>query len=1198
MVTFVVENTNPSPVMLTQVSTHLNASSSSTNSLYYYGSQINQAGTWSMGQINNGVNGWNLISTQTVNVATAGVVPALTGLSFVIPVGATYTFAISSSGGLSYFDLVSGAGINTFSGGGVNLKTGDGISWGGPVLPGTPANYPRGFIGSITIVSMTPCAAPIAGGTITNAPTTVCPSTPLNLSVNGLVYGSGMTYQWQESTNGINWTNIAGATLPTLSNSISAATNIRLRSVCSNGNDTAYTPPVYINVSPFMNCYCPATILYTGDGDISKVSIGSLNNISAAACNQYTDFTSLAPTSLFIGMSYPMTVTVDDCTPSYYYANGVAVFIDFNQNGSFNDPGEKVLATPSQGGSANGFTVAFDHVGTVTIPVGALTGITRMRVMAAEGNNGATMDPCTSYNYGEVEDYFVFIAPQPTDEVALLSIDNPTSSSCSFGNSIDVTILNNGSNAITSLDFSVNTGGITQPVSWTGNIAPGATQSVTLPGVYSFNNGDTLAVTVSNPNGMVDFNTTDNSVGFRTYLALSGHYSVGYGVTNISANQFADVVAAVQAAYARGICDTVYFNLKDGIYSNTQFQLIGEYFNYAQGDLIVFQSETKNANNLSVQFTNTSSLNYIVRLDNTRGWAFKHMTFEPLGTSYRTAFEFANASSNISIDSCRFIGSTSLTGAGSYSANVSAIRTSTSTSEHYLTFANNFFTNFSCAFYLYGVSSNQESNIVIHDNKFEKIFNTVAYGYYVQGLSFKNNDVKMGGLAGAGSSTNYLMYLSYCTSPKIDANKFETDTANTGFYMNYVSAGIEPSLFTNNFYYNSVMNGNAAFIRLLSGTNGVGIYNNSMYTRTSNTTYAMIDIDGGASYRIVNNNLHAAGSQEIMNCYSAGSLVECDYNNYYKTTGNYVNIGGTTYASLASWQAGSIYDAHSVSVDPLFIGSDLHTCVSALNAAGTSVPLTYDIDGDLRGAMPDIGADEFNDLNSSLIVNDSIQKCAAQTIQVDALFDNGYTYTWAPGGETTSSIQVQNPGTYIVSVTGYCGAVSDTVVVEDLSAVTAAFNTNGSYGLVAFTNNSSVNGNSYLWDFGDGGTSTDENPTHYYSASGVYTITLTVYGDCDTVSIIQVFNAVALSTENFEMGSVQLYPNPTTSNVNIVFSGVKAGDANIRVLDISGKVVRSLESNIETEQTLSLDVSSLAPGVYYISIRFEKEVKQLKFIKK
>ncbi|MFC1948478.1 PKD domain-containing protein, partial [Chloroflexota bacterium] len=36
---------------------------------------------------------------------------------------------------------------------------------------------------------------------------------------------------------------------------------------------------------------------------------------------------------------------------------------------------------------------------------------------------------------------------------------------------------------------------------------------------------------------------------------------------------------------------------------------------------------------------------------------------------------------------------------------------------------------------------------------------------------------------------------------------------------------------------------------------------------------------------------------------------------------------------------------------------------------------------------------------------------------------------------------------------------------------------------------------SYLWEFGDGETSTDENPSHSYDDSGYYTVSLTVTDD-------------------------------------------------------------------------------------------------------
>ena len=46
--------------------------------------------------------------------------------------------------------------------------------------------------------------------------------------------------------------------------------------------------------------------------------------------------------------------------------------------------------------------------------------------------------------------------------------------------------------------------------------------------------------------------------------------------------------------------------------------------------------------------------------------------------------------------------------------------------------------------------------------------------------------------------------------------------------------------------------------------------------------------------------------------------------------------------------------------------------------------------------------------------------------------------------------------------------------------------------MISFIDNSTGSPTSWLWDFGDGTTSTEQNPTHVYGAIGGYTVTLTV----------------------------------------------------------------------------------------------------------
>ena len=89
------------------------------------------------------------------------------------------------------------------------------------------------------------------------------------------------------------------------------------------------------------------------------------------------------------------------------------------------------------------------------------------------------------------------------------------------------------------------------------------------------------------------------------------------------------------------------------------------------------------------------------------------------------------------------------------------------------------------------------------------------------------------------------------------------------------------------------------------------------------------------------------------------------------------------------------------------------------------------------------------------------------------------------------------PGTYNVILTmrdsAYCNyPESDTLQLSVASNVDARFETPPT-GCVPYTlevDNTSIAGQTWQWDFGDGGTSTAFEPTHIYNTPGTYTITL------------------------------------------------------------------------------------------------------------
>jgi hypothetical protein len=140
--------------------------------------------------------------------------------------------------------------------------------------------------------------------------------------------------------------------------------------------------------------YCASKGNNVNDEYISRVQFGSINNTSGSG-NGYSDHTSIS-TSINPGSS--ATITITPTWTGTVYSEGYSVWIDFNQDGDFNDAGEQVFTRSA--------TTSTPISGTITIPSSAASGATRMRVSMKY--NGIPTS-CETFTYGEVEDYTVNI---------------------------------------------------------------------------------------------------------------------------------------------------------------------------------------------------------------------------------------------------------------------------------------------------------------------------------------------------------------------------------------------------------------------------------------------------------------------------------------------------------------------------------------------------------------------------------------------------------------------------------------------------------------------------------------------------------------------------------------------------------------------------------------------------------------------
>lgn len=83
--------------------------------------------------------------------------------------------------------------------------------------------------------------------------------------------------------------------------------------------------------------------------------------------------------------------------------------------------------------------------------------------------------------------------------------------------------------------------------------------------------------------------------------------------------------------------------------------------------------------------------------------------------------------------------------------------------------------------------------------------------------------------------------------------------------------------------------------------------------------------------------------------------------------------------------------------------------------------------------------------------------------------------------------------------------------------------------------------------------------------------------------------------KNEVMNLLQVYPNPAADHINVVFDLV--GRSEIDIIDMTGRLVRTTRYDASGFTNLSLDVSSLNPGVFFVRVSAEGESNVLRFIK-
>ncbi len=148
------------------------------------------------------------------------------------------------------------------------------------------------------------------------------------------------------------------------------------------------------------------------------------------------------------------------------------------------------------------------------------------------------------------------------------------------------------------------------------------------------------------------------------------------------------------------------------------------------------------------------------------------------------------------------------------------------------------------------------------------------------------------------------------------------------------------------------------------------------------------------------------------------------------------------------------------------------------------------------------------------------------------------------GGCSNQAVQTANAG-YAVNIGG---------PFQD--AVTAIFSPSQkqfcSLPATVDFNNGSLNGTDYLWDFGDGNTSTEMSPSHTYNSVGDYTVTLIVNG----IALCNTTDTMVFSSINVQNIGQPLPPSCIPTDT---LPGNKFGILNLTLADINNSSSNATE---------------------------------------
>jgi PKD repeat protein len=274
-----------------------------------------------------------------------------------------------------------------------------------------------------------------------------------------------------------------------------------------------------------------------------------------------------------------------------------------------------------------------------------------------------------------------------------------------------------------------------------------------------------------------------------------------------------------------------------------------------------------------------------------------------------------------------------------------------------------------------------------------------------------------------------------------------------------------------------------------------------------------------------------------------------------------------------------------------FIGQSVILRFTSINGNGNN---TFLDNVGLKNVILTFPTAQFS-VPDTICRGDAISVVAAQNPNSN----DAYTWSFGSSAQPTTAVGAGPhnvtyplPGnrTIRLIVSNSLGKDTLSEIVTVRSFPTAVFSPVLSSLTVNFTNNS-ANADSFLWEFGDGNTSTEKNPSHTYTTAGTYTVTLRSISNCNETIKTTTITLTSGTVEQTGLNKVQILPNPNSGQFQVAITNTNDPlDIRLQLFDATGRLVKEQIPGLIGQETriIAFDDLRLPAGNYQLSIQTAK----------